>query len=243
MQAVYICKMQRDVKIIALTLGETPVELQVSGSIGASLLFINLHQNEQTSVNATRNILNDRNEQFIEVHSRGERLISFIKDGKHYHFDPNRVFTKKGLERTLKDYNETYNETVVKAVETFSNHLLDLLLSSKTRWIIAVHNTSGDYSIVDYLEKGEYRKDAKDLFVNAERHPADFFFTSSEDAFLKIKQAGYNVVLQDNRQVNDDGSLSVFCGKEGLNYVNSEALHGHLAEQTEMLGFLLNNLE
>jgi D-alanyl-D-alanine dipeptidase len=48
-----------------------------------------------------------------------------------------------------------------------------------------------------------------------------------------------NVVLQDNRQVTDDGSLSVYCGKWGIPYVNVEAQHEHLEQQLQMLKVLL----
>jgi hypothetical protein len=56
----------------------------------------------------------------------------------------------------------------------------------------------------------------------------DFIYTTSVYFFRKLKDAGLNVVLQNNDSIGDDGSLSVLCGKTGRSYINIEAEHGHL---------------
>lgn len=45
----------------------------------------------------------------------------------------------------------------------------------------------------------------------------------------------YNVVLQANETMTDDGSLSVYCAKLGIPYVNVEAQYGHIWLQMYML--------
>jgi hypothetical protein len=42
--------------------------------------------------------------------------------------------------------------------------------------------------------------------------------------------------------MTDDGSLSVYCGKLGIPYVNVEAQHGHLVRQLKMLIFAFQEL-
>ena len=59
--------------------------------------------------------------------------------------------------------------------------------------------------------------------------------TTEENYFDNIKRLGFNVVLQNNMKVTDDGSLSVYCGKQRIPYINVEAENGHLTEQKEML--------
>jgi len=44
-----------------------------------------------------------------------------------------------------------------------------------------------------------------------------------------------NVILQDNKGFVNDGSLSVYCGKEGCRYINIEAQKGHFEEQLKLL--------
>jgi hypothetical protein len=46
---------------------------------------------------------------------------------------------------------------------------------------------------------------------------------------------GYNVVLQNNTTVEDDGSLSVYCGKNRISYINFESESGHFEEQIKMI--------
>jgi hypothetical protein len=42
-------------------------------------------------------------------------------------------------------------------------------------------------------------------------------------------------MLQDNANVPDDGSMSVYFARQGIPYLNIEANNGHLKEQIEMV--------
>ena len=54
---------------------------------------------------------------------------------------------------------------------------------------------------------------------------ADFDFFRSKN---------FNVVLQ-NENAGDDGSLSVFCQKNQIPYINIEAQNGHKEKQMQMI--------
>lgn len=60
--------------------------------------------------------------------------------------------------------------------------------------------------------------------------------------FDDLVKAGFSVVLQNNQGAPDDGSLSVYCGRRGITYVNVEAQHGAQAEQKRMLEAVLKLL-
>ena len=98
--------------------------------------------------------------------------------------------------------------------------------------MIALHNSSeGQYSALSYEKGAIYASDAADVFIADGTDPDDFFFVTETAVFDAIRGRGYNVVLQDNRRVSDDGSLSVYCGRAGVRYINVEAQHGHLEQQ------------
>ena len=64
--------------------------------------FLNVHNDEDTSVAAGLANLAEFGGRLIELVHTGERLISFTLDGRRYVFDPNRVFSDTGIEKTLK---------------------------------------------------------------------------------------------------------------------------------------------
>ena len=65
--------------------------------------------------------------------------------------------------------------------------------------------------------------------------PDDFIYTTDSFIFEQMKAHEINVILQDNSDPVDDGSLSVYCGKKGLKYVNIETQHGHFEEQIALI--------
>ncbi|WP_225536938.1 hypothetical protein [Wolbachia endosymbiont of Mansonella ozzardi] len=68
----------------------------------------------------------------------------------------------------------------------------------------------------------------------------EFFYTTVEDCFEALKQKEVSsIILQSNKTVEDDGSLSVYAGENDIRYSNVEAAgHGHLEQQIDMLSAL-----
>ena len=63
--------------------------------------FINLHNNEKTSLNAAKQYLNKIGGRLINIENNGERLINFKYNGFNYIFDPNRIYSASGIDTTI----------------------------------------------------------------------------------------------------------------------------------------------
>ena len=73
------------------------------------------------------------------------------------------------------------------------------------------------------------------MHLGEPQSPDNFFYLTDARLFAALSAQGFNVVLQDNARVPDDGSLSVFAARRGLVYVNVEARQGEVAAQRRML--------
>ncbi|MDO5639540.1 MAG: hypothetical protein Q4G28_06680 [Neisseria sp.] len=197
----------------------------------AVLLYLP-HENETT---AARAALADISAQgrgcLLALEQHGRRRISFEADGRPADFDPNRIYTAAGRAATLaRSGNRSAAAEQITA--EFADYLLAQYLG-RARFIIAVHNnTDGATDIRSYLDGGY---GSADVFVNPARDPDDYLFVIDAAAFRYFSGRGFNVVLQDNQAVKDDGSLSVYAARHGIAYINVEAQYGHLDEQGEML--------
>ena len=174
----------------------------------------------------------------VELQHGGKRDITFRLDGGDFAVDPNRIFTPEGVRRTLTKLSRSTAEAE-RAVGRFAGELLAIDAIERADVVIALHNNSeGQYSAKSYEKEAIYAQDASDVFIKDGSDPDDFFFVTEAAVFDALRRRGYNVVLQDNRQVTDDGSLSVYCGRAGVRYINVEAQKGHLDQQVAMLSAL-----
>jgi hypothetical protein len=57
--------------------------------------------------------------------------------------------------------------------------------------------------------------------------------------YEKLADKGFNTILQDNKHCTKDGSLSVYCGKKRIRYVNCETEHGKTELYYEMVKTLI----
>lgn len=216
-------------------LGNNAVVTVLHEVAGSNLLFFNMHDDENTAVEAGLRVIELRGGRLLELQHSGNRLVSFEIASTTYKFDPNRIFTPLGIKKTLDRYSQAA-PSAVQAVQSFSNSLIEDSRLGETELIVTLHNNGeGEYSAESYLPEGEYAIDAEAVHIQAGLDPDDFFFVTQDRLFQLFKSAGYNVVLQNNATVTDDGSLSVWAGRERIPYINVEAQHGHLAEQVEMV--------
>lgn len=217
-----------------IKLGETELQVLISEGKTAKPFYFNMHDNESTSVEAAKKTVEKRGGKIVEIAHTGKRLITFKVKNKTYTIDPNRIFTSKGIAATLKK-NGASSPAAEAEVEKFAKELLAEYLS-KTDLIVALHNNTNDaYSAKSYEKGGEYASDAAQVYINPANDVDDFFFVTDAAHFRKLKEKGFNVILQDNSKVADDGSLSVYCGQKNIKYINVEAQHGHLEQQVKML--------
>lgn len=218
-----------------------PLKLVQYGPANRIFCF-NMHDNEFTAVNAARSVLETRGGTLLKIENRSQRVVRFTLQGQRYAFDPNRIFSRTGIEQTLKE-NGRFSLKALAEVEKFAGRLLQLIPDSVS-CIIALHNnTEGAYSVNSYLPGGERRKDALDVVAQETQDPDDIVLTTSRGIFDHFSKAGYNAILQDNRLVKKDGSLSVYCGERGLDYANIETQHGRQEQYRLMLESLLEYLD
>lgn len=223
-------------EIIPIKIGDTTIKIVVNKSSVASpvYLYFNMHDNENTAVEATKEIINKYGGTLIELQADGQRLIRFSLNKKQYTFDPNRIFTEIGIKKTLNMYGD-YAPEAQTEVSNFANKLSKDYFQN-TKLLIAVHNnTDGNYSIKSYEKGQEFGNDAKLVYSNSDMDADDFFFVTEEKYYKILSENKNNVALQDNVKVTDDGSLSVYCGYKNISYINVESEHNHLKEQVKML--------
>jgi hypothetical protein len=219
----------------ALRLGDTIVDVVISDRPGSKYLFCNLHDDENTAVEAGLEALRKLKGRLVELRHGGKRDITFRLDGETFAVDPNRIFTTAGVHDTLAKRSRR-TATAERAVEGFAQSLLDVYSIERTDAVIALHNNSeGHYSALSYAKGGELASDAAAVFIKDGNDPDDFFFVTETAVFDALRRRGHNVVLQDNHRVTDDGSLSVYCGRANVRYINVEAQHGHLERQVAMI--------
>ncbi len=206
------------------------------------LIFINLHADENTSVEAAKMVLEKKGGLLIKIENNNERLICFELNKKKYLFDPNRMFTWTGLLATLKKNNTSFTNSSVKQVQKFAAFVLKKI-PKNTSALIALHNNDEDnFSINSYAAGGEFEKDVAGINVSKDHDPDNFFLTTDKNIFSQLSTNGYNVVLQDNKKAKDDGSLSIYYGRRNKSYVNVEAELGQVNKQAEMIEQLIHFL-
>ena len=206
-----------------------------------NLVFINLHDDEKTSVEAAMKILEQYGGTLIKLDNKGERNISYRLGRYAYHIDPNRIFSESGIRETLEELGRTGDKAVSEA-KLLGERILQLI-PLETSCVIALHNNTADlYSARDYLPGQQREKDSKKVSINPSEDSDDFFLTTDNQLYRKLSEKGFNTILQDNRNCKNDGSLSYYFGRVNLRYVNCETEHGKTEQYFKMMKALISSL-
>lgn len=216
-------------------LGDDTVRIEVTSYGEAKdIAFINLHADEITSLESAQKLLATTGGMLIRIDNNKKRNISFRINEQPYAVDPNRIFSSAGIERTLSR-SGTADPLAIAEVEKLAGRILSLI-PPESKCVIALHNnTDGSLSIQSYMPGREYAGDAAEVFADHNKDPDDFFLTTDSHIFRELSALEYNIVLQENTTVQQDGSLSVYFGEKKLCYINCETEHGKLETYTEML--------
>jgi hypothetical protein len=226
------------VLVFTLALGDTPVELAVHDG-GPGLRLLVLHDDENTAAAAGAAFVAAHGGRLVELRAQGERRVAFALGGRAFSVDPNRIFTEVGVRRTLGA--DSTDAGAVALARLFGDALVAAYAPDSV--VVTLHNNTPDrYSARSYADDGEYAPDAEAVHLESGDDPDDFFFVTDRALFDALAAEGFNVVLQDNARVTDDGSLSVWAARAGLPYVNVEAEHEHLDAQRTMLEALASVL-
>ena len=102
--------------------------------------------------------------------------------------------------------------------------------------LIALHNNLRGYNLKHEIKNSRLVsiKDAQNL--------ENFILCTSYNDYEKIVRGPFNVILQDEMQEKDDGSLSWAALKNGVRYINIETKLGWLSSQKKMLEFVERTL-
>jgi len=226
-----------------LKVGNTVVSIAVHQNGGTVPTLLNLHDDENTSVTAGRIALHDFPGRLLELQHSGKRLVEFELGGHRYRFDPNRVFSDAGVQATL-ERTGSYDPEAGRVVRDFARALLKNYDLNRQPVIVALHNTSGRGLAIDSYQPGARLETAAGrVYASSHRAPGDFFYVTDPRFFDYLAARDFNVILQDDATVTDDGSASVYFGALGIPYVNIEADLNHLTEQVEMVRVVLEMLK
>lgn len=196
---------------------------------GKGKAYVHVHQNETTALKAARAVIRQEGGSLITLVHSGGRNIVFHLNNQRYEFDPNRIYTDKGIKKTLAQFSR-YTPEAHQEVKKLATTITALLPESK---VIAVHNNSS-YSLKDYLPGHELAADAKALHMSPDNYYRNFYLVTKVKDYTRLKMEGFNGVLQ-RKSATDDGSLSIFLAKS--EYINVEAGYDQLFEQIRMLRY------
>ncbi len=216
---------------VELPLGDSTVTVVIHEHDEPSFAMLVLHDDENTAVEAGLAFAEEYGGRLVELRAQGERRVRFSIGGVHYDLDPNRIFTEVGIRATLSP--NAADEAVI-ATRTFADSLVALYDPDDV--IVTLHNnTPENYSALSYAEGGQFESDAEAVHIEEGVDPDDFFYVTDRRLFDALRDADFNVVIQNNASVRDDGSLSVWAARRNLLYVNVEAEHGHCEQQKAMI--------
>lgn len=230
-----------DSAVTVIPLGERSVQFtHYKYGNNDSLFLISLHNNEQTAVEAAKLVLQQTGGQLLVLENNNKRNVQFSIKKKWYTVDPNRIFTDAGIVKTLQQHH-CFNTTAAAAVKEFSLQLLALIPTNIYAPIAIHNNTPGaPLTIYTYFNKP---LEAIQVYADSTNDPDDFVLTTDSLVFNRLVENTINVVLQNNAETTDDGSLSVWFGYQNKAYINCEAGVKNKLSQINMLFKLLQIIQ
>ena len=200
--------------------------------------FIWIHGNEKTAAMLLKRHLKDNyGTAFLIENNKREVYIN------GYMMDPNRIFSKAGVEKNLIKFNGNISKTAV-------DQMVDLIANDKGKFfdritppngglLIALHNNLHEYSIDDEISF------STEISLKNSEHPHhhNFFICTNRDDYNLLSKSPYNVVLQETDPEEDNGSLSWFANRKGVRFINIETRLGNLSTQTKMLQYIEDHLD
>jgi hypothetical protein len=206
-------------------IGDEPVIIKQTPGKGKA--YVHVHQNETTALKAAKVAISKQGGSLLTLTHSGSRNIVFHLNNQRYEFDPNRIYTDKGIKKTLAQFSR-YTPEAHREVKKLATSIKALIPKGK---VVAVHNNS-TYSLKDYLPGHKLARDAQAMHMSPDNYYRNFFLVTQIKDYLRLKTEGFNGILQ-RKTATDDGSMSIFLAKS--QYINVEAGYNQLSEQVQML--------
>lgn len=188
--------------------------------------------------------------QIVYLGGNTNRNLRIKTDGRTFEIDPNNAFSQSGIQQ---DFIEKYGSSTWQslspsarnAILTASSEVTNQLSAnvfSGNKPVLALHqNYNGGFGINSYRDDSKFSRFAEEVYVNPREDPDDFAYVNTKPLFEALKSRGINVVLQNNNQNLDDGSISYAATRRNVPYVNFEVQHNKAQKQGEMIK-VLNDL-
>lgn len=221
---------------ISYMLGDTDFKIQhYSNQSDKGLTYFHPHASEPTSLEMSIETIARCGGSIISFDNANNRNIKFKHKNVEYQFDPNRIYTRKGVLDTLKNLGP-YSKEAENIVFTFGKWVSGLLSADR---VIAVHNNlNKNYNVLSYRDPdGNPIEGIRALNINPALSPANFIYTTNSTLYIAAAEANMNAVLQD-KDIFDDGSYSVFAMKQGIDYVNIEAKRKEYAANLSLIKYI-----
>ena len=136
-----------------------PIKIQQYGE-KTGIVFINLHDDEITSVDAAKRVLEEYGGLLIEIENKAQRNIRFKLDRYFYKIDPNRIFSPVGIKISLEQFGRI-SPKAVDEIEKLGQRIIQLI-PEETKCIIALHNnTPGFFSVTESPTAPRIRPDTQ----------------------------------------------------------------------------------
>jgi hypothetical protein len=196
--------------------------------------YLHIHGNEDTA----RDVL--------DLNMKTHDGVAYLIEGRDRYveirgarIDPNRLFSRVGAEKSLRDQNRGMApERIEQVLEFLDRHrpaLVDHLRPGGGDLLFALHNNR-EYSVKEEVDQSD------EVSLPQADHPREFFLCTDPRDFAILRQSPYNVVLQNRKPQVDDGSLSRLAAKSGFRYVNLECAIGEKAAQLERVAWVEDHL-
>jgi hypothetical protein len=196
-----------------------------------SFVVVSLHNDESTAFNSAQEFINENGGQMIFLENDAEHNVKFEFLSRQYSIDPNKIFTQKGRINGLK--SGPYKNQLAIEVQRFADYLLETIPYNKH--VIGVHNYNEEKRSIKSFKGRKMARKLRMIHRNESRDENDFMITTDEGIYNFLVEKGFNVVLQDNAVIRDDGSLSIVVNRNRRHYVEIVVETGHEQEQKEML--------
>ena len=200
--------------------------------------FIWIHGDEKTAAILLKRHLKDNYGTGFLIENNKREV--YIND---YMMDPNRIFSKAGIEKNLIKLNGNISKTaideMVSLIANDKDKFFDIITPPNGGLLIALHNNLHAYTIDDEIPLSTEIS----LKNNEHPHHHNFFICTNRNDYNLLSKSPYNVVLQETDPEEDNGSLSWFANRKGVRFINIETRLGYLSTQTKMLQYIEDHLD
>lgn len=198
---------------------------------GSDRRYLVIHGDEQTAREVLLDHMNHAKGKAYLVENSTRNVE--VRGGK---VDPNRLFSNVGLERNLQLLNpsaaEAWIASAVVEIQNSRHELVNAVMPPNGSVLIVLHNNASSYSVKSEVPISDQ------VALNDPDNPHDFGLCTSASDFATLSKGPYNMVLQNYRPSDDDGSLSRLAARMGFRYLNLEARIGNLNKQKDMLNWV-----